>query len=80
MSTLSVRFPESVHDAVRAYAKEDDISINQFVISAVIEKITALDTAKYLEKRGKSGDKERYISVLSKTPHIQAREDDVIKE
>ena len=46
----------------------------------MIEKITALDTAKYLEKRGKSGDKERYLSVLSKTPHIQAREDDVIKE
>ena len=48
MSTLSVRFPDSVHNAVKTYAKEDDISINQFVISAVIEKLTALDTARAL--------------------------------
>ena len=31
MSTLSVRFPESVHDAVRAYAKEDDIQLTSLL-------------------------------------------------
>ena len=28
MSTLSVKFPDSVHDAVKSYAREDDISIS----------------------------------------------------
>ncbi len=79
MSTLSVRFPDSVHDAVKSYAKEDNISINQFVISAVLEKLTALDTEKYIEKRGLSGSKEKYLKVLKKAPHAQPREDDAIK-
>ncbi len=79
MSTLSVRFPDSVHDAVKSYAKEDNISINQFVISAVLEKLTALDTEKYIEKRGLSGSKEKYLKVLKKAPHTQPREDDAIK-
>ena len=79
MSTLSVRFPDSVHDAVKSYAREDDISINQFVISAVIEKLTALDTEKYIENRGLRGSKDKYLNVLKKAPHVQPRQDDVIK-
>lgn len=78
MSTLSVRFPDSVHNAVKTYAREDDISINQFVISAVIEKLTALDTEKYIETRGQKGSKEKYLNVLKKAPHIQSHKDDVI--
>ncbi|MCR5023882.1 MAG: BrnA antitoxin family protein, partial [Lachnospiraceae bacterium] len=52
MATLSVRLPNSIHDAVKSFAREDDVSINQFITSAVIEKLTALDTAKYIENRG----------------------------
>lgn len=78
MSTLSVRFPDSVHDAVKAYAREDNISINQFVISAVIEKLTALDTEKYIENREEKGSKEKYLNVLKKAPHVKPRQDDMI--
>ena len=78
MATLSVRFPNSIHDAVKTAAREDDISINQFVTSAVIEKLTALDTLKYLENRGMKGSWEKYMNVLKKAPHSTPREDDVI--
>ena len=77
MATLSVRFPNSVHDAVKTIAREDDISINQFIISAVIEKLTALDTANYIGTRGERGSKEKYMNVLKKAPHEKAREDDM---
>ena len=80
MATLSVRFPNSVHDAIKNIAKEDDISINQFVISAVIEKITALDTEKYIEHKAKKGSKEKYLGVLKKVPNIKpTNKDDVIR-
>ena len=51
MSALSVRLPDSVHETVKALAEKDNISINQFISSAVIEKITALETEKYLSMR-----------------------------
>ena len=76
MATLSIRFPDSVHDAVRVFAKEDDISINQFVTSAVIEKMTALETEKYLEKRAERGSEEKFLRVLKKAPHVSPREGD----
>ena len=45
----------------------------------MIEKLTALDTEKYIEKRGLRGSKEKYLNVLKKAPHVQPRQDDVIK-
>ncbi len=76
MATLSVRLPNSVHNAVKLIAKEDDISINQFIASAVTEKITALETAEYIETRAAKGSREKYAAVLKKVPHSPAREDD----
>ena len=70
MATLSVRFPNSVHDAVRDFSKKDNISINQFVVSAVIEKLTALETENYLEQKAASGNSESFHRVLGKVPHI----------
>ncbi len=44
MSTLSLRIPESLHKRVKELSKKDKISINQFVASALAEKISSLDT------------------------------------
>ena len=79
MATLSIRFPNSIHDAVKAIAREDDISINQFVTSAVIEKLTALETSKYIEKRGERGNKNSFLNVLKKAPEAKPREDDIVE-
>ena len=42
MSTLSLRLPESLHKRVRDLARQDGISINQFISTAVAEKLAAL--------------------------------------
>ena len=47
MSVLSLRIPESLHKRARILASEDNISINQFITSALAEKLSALDTEKY---------------------------------
>ena len=51
MSTISVRLPDSLHNMVREVAQQDHVSINQFVASAVAEKISALATEQYLGDR-----------------------------
>ena len=56
MSVLSVRLPDSLHDEIRSLAKSEGISINQFISSAVAEKLSALLTEKYLHKRAKKGN------------------------
>ena len=66
MSTLSLRLPESIHKKVRELAKEEGVSINQFVATALAEKLSALMTAEYLEARGKKGTRKSYEKVLKK--------------
>mgnify|MGYP006296224207 CR=1 FL=1 len=48
MSTLTIRLPESLHDQVRQLADEEGISMNQFVMLAVAEKVTRLDEGQSL--------------------------------
>ena len=43
MGALTVRFPESLHERVRALAAQEGISMNQFAVLAVSEKISRLD-------------------------------------
>ncbi len=71
MSTISLRLPDSLHESVRDLAKEDNISINQFVTTALAEKMSALITEQYLSERAKKGNKKKYRSVLAKVKDIE---------
>lgn len=64
MSTLSLRLPESLHKKVRELTRKDRVSINQFINSAVAEKISTFLTRDYLEERAKRGSKTRFLSAL----------------
>ncbi len=77
MSTLSLRLPESLHKQVRVLAAREGISINQFVATAVAEKMAALLTEEYLEGRAKRGSREGFERAMAKVknrapdPHDQ---------
>lgn len=66
MSTISLRLPDSLHAGVRKLAKKDNISINQFVATALAEKMSALATEEYLTERAARGDKRKFKKVLAK--------------
>ena len=76
MSTLSIRIPDSIHEVIKKVSKKDHISINQFIASAITEKVTAMETEDYLIKRGDLGDKSAFIKVLNKVPNLEAEEAD----
>jgi len=71
MSVLSVRLPESLHKMAKDVAEEDHVSLNQFIATAVAEKVAALTTEKYLEARGMKGSRQAFDEVLAKVPAVQ---------
>ena len=77
MSALSLRLPDSIHNKLRDVAKNDNISINQFISSAVSEKLAVFLTEDYLEKRAKKASIEKYNAALSAIPDVPA--DDIDK-
>jgi hypothetical protein len=68
MSALSLRLPESLHRKVRELAEREDVSINQFIATAVAEKMSALLTLDYLEERAQRGSRSHFKSVLRRVP------------
>lgn len=68
MSALSLRLPESIHRHIREIAKKEGVSINQFISSAVSEKISALMTEEYLEVRAKKAKKGDFRKILAQVP------------
>jgi hypothetical protein len=79
MSTLSLRLPDSLHQQLKELAKRDGVSINQFIATAVAEKMSALATVDYLEERAKRGDAEKFRNVLSKVPDVEPDDSDAIR-
>lgn len=63
ISTYPLRLPASLKKAVAELSKEDGTSINQFVVTAVAEKVSAMKTAEFFATRGTEADIEtaRYI-------------------
>ena len=78
MSTISLRLLDSLHERVRKLAKQDNISINQFVATALAEKMSALLTEEYLAERAKKGSKKKFKAALSKVKNIAPEEGDVL--
>ncbi len=54
--TYPLRLPRSLKEAVERLSREDRTSINQFVATAVAEKVSALQTAKYFSDRQARAD------------------------
>ena len=76
MSTISLRLPESLHKKVRDLAKKENTSINQFVSSALAEKISAMLTEEYIINRANKASKEKFKKALGQVADIEADEFD----
>jgi hypothetical protein len=76
MSALSLRLPKSLHEQLRELAQEEGISVNQFVMLAVAEKVASISAIEYLERRAKRGSREKLVSILNKVPDVEPEEFD----
>ena len=63
-STFPLRLPSSLKAAVAEISKEDGTSINQFVATAVAEKVAAMKTAEFFAARAGEADFEAARRIL----------------
>lgn len=76
MSALNLRLPNSVHRHIRKISTQDGVSINQFIVSAVSEKISALTTEELIESRAGRARKGAFRRVLNRVPNRPPMEGD----
>ena len=78
MGTISLRLPDSLHKRVRERAEREQISINQFIATALAEKMSALLTGEYLRERAKRGSRRKFNRALAKVRDVKPDEADSI--
>jgi predicted transcriptional regulator len=71
MSALSLRLPDSIHRHIKEIAQKEGVSINQFIASAVAEKVSAIATEEYLLARAQRADKAAFELILAKVAKRQ---------
>ena len=57
-------------------AKREKVSVNQFIIIALAEKLATLDTEGYLKERAKLGDRSKFEKTLSIVADVEPEEND----
>ena len=62
--TYPLRLPRSLKDAVERLSREDQTSINQFIATAVAEKVSALQTARFFADRKARADFAAFDKIL----------------
>ena len=70
MSTLSIQLPDSLYKHLRECARKDGTSINQFITSAVAEKLAALMTEEYLAERRSRASRKKFEAALKTVPDV----------
>ena len=65
-SNYALRLPASLKSAAESVAREDGTTLNQFIVTAVAEKVSALKTAEYFERRAGRADLAAFDRFMSR--------------
>lgn len=68
MGALNLRLPDSIHRHIKEIARLEGVSINQFISTAVSEKVSAILTEAYLSARAGRAREGALKSILDKVP------------
>lgn len=80
MGALSLRLPESLHRKLGEVAARDGVSINQWISSAVAEKMSAQLAQEYIAERAKRASRKKFDAILAKVPDVEPEEGDRIPD
>lgn len=76
MSAITIDVPESLLGKLKEVTARDKITLEQFALLALAEKLSSVITVEYLEERAKRANLERFEQLLHKVPDVEPAEMD----
>ena len=71
MTNYALRVPESLFTYARKVAEEEQVSMNQFFVMAIAEKVSALKTETYFRERQARGELNAFEIWLNASPDAE---------
>ena len=76
MQTMSLRMPDYLKTAINDVCQNEKISLNQFILSALSEKVSALQTVDIIERKARNASRESFLEDLEHVPDREPLEGD----
>jgi metal-responsive CopG/Arc/MetJ family transcriptional regulator len=70
MSSLNISIPDSLYQNLQEITANDHISIEEFINTAIAEKLANVMTKSYFQERGNRGNRQQYDAILAKVPDV----------
>lgn len=64
MTQYALRIPDSLAGYAKELAKEDNVSLNQFIVMALAEKVSALKTEVFFRERAAHANPDKALNIL----------------
>lgn len=76
-STYPLKLPTSIKKAAQRLAKEDGVSLNQWIAVAVAQKVGVAETAaEFFSRRSRAGNRDDFAFFLRNAPDTAADPED----
>ena len=79
-SNFALRLPRSLKAEIEKFASKDGTTVNQFIVSAAVEKLSALHTAEFFAQRAKRGDLKEFRRIMSRKRDVPTEPGDELPE
>jgi hypothetical protein len=70
MTAVHIQLPDSLANKVRELAENDGVSLDQFVSTAVAEKLSGWIAESLLQQRAARGSREKFEKALEQVPDV----------
>ena len=64
MSHYALRIPDSLAEYAKELAQQDHVSLNQFIVVALAEKVSALKTEAFFKERAERANPMEALKIL----------------
>lgn len=71
MANITLRLPRSTHDQAKALAKQEEVSLNQFVLIALVEKISSLRSTQLFTSLKEPVTRAEFEAALAEIPDAE---------
>lgn len=79
-ATYPLKLPHSIKKAAQRLAKEDGVSLNQWIAAAVAEKVGVVETAaEFFKKRAGKATGSGLMKFLRRTPRVVPGPEDELR-
>jgi hypothetical protein len=71
MSSTNIELPDSLLRQARELAEKEGVALEQFIASAMAEKMAAWKTVEYLHERASRGDRAKFEAAMDRVADVE---------